>query len=229
MRLTVMMMSLLACASCATTPYSTNETVRYVRGRPGAFQKECEFRLHDTEDGRTITSETWRGSTTLKLFARYDQRDQLAFAEVELRKDGRKWRTVAHVVDGRATVVRGGQPAQEFDVPAGVIVTSAPDWTDTFLLCRRYDREQGGKQEFVALWIHAQRPAMRLTLTIERVGAAGDLDRYVIHLRGNSPYTAWADRTGKMVKLAHLPFKEGATNHLLLEGHEAAAHPLRPN
>ena len=135
------------------------------------------------------------------------------------------------MADGKATVERPGQKAQEFEVSPGVIVTSAPDWTDTFVLCRRYDRAKGGKQSFPGLWIHPEQAAHAPVFAIERTGEdkvehAGKelkLGRYTIWLRGNSRYTAWADDAGRMIKLLPLPSKDGATNWLVLDGYEKSA------
>jgi hypothetical protein len=132
------------------------------------------------------------------------------------------------VADGKARVKRPDAEAQEFDAPKGVIVTSAPDWTDTFRLCRLADRAKSGPQEFPGLWIHPTQPAQRLTFTIERTGEAAienlKLDRYAIRLRGNSAYVAWADAKGRMIKLVS---KDGGTE-LYLEGFEAPAGSLKP-
>jgi hypothetical protein len=125
---------------------------------------------------------------------------------------------------------------QELDIPKGVLVTSAPDWTDTFLLCRRYDRKKAGKQSFTGLWIHPTQPAQLLPFSIERDGSdkvevAGktmELDRFSIRIRGPNPYLAWADDNGTMVKLLPLPYREGMLNWLMLEGQELTAARLRP-
>ena len=118
-------------------------------------------------------------------------------------------------------------------MPKGVIVTSAPDWTDTWLLCRYYDRPKGGKQEFAALWIHPEQPAQRLNFSIERVGKQTiehngkkqELDRFTIRIRNNSEYIAWADDQGRMIKLMS---KNNAGTDLVLEGYEKSAAKLRP-
>src|SRR5262249_56377066 len=116
-------------------------------------------------------------------------------------------RAVADRGRGRAAVRRRGKPPELFGVPAGVIVTSAPDWTDIFLLCRRYDRKAGGKQKFTGLWIHPKQPPQLLPFTIERVGAEEiehegktmELDRFVIGIRGPNPYIACVDSSGTLV------------------------------
>jgi hypothetical protein len=138
------------------------------------------------------------------------------------------------VSEGKARVQRAGQKAQEFEVPPGVIVTSAPDWTDAILLCRRYDRAKGGKQSFPGLWIHPEQPGQRLPFAIDRTGEdtvedAGKklkLARYTIWLRGNSSYTVWADETGRLIRLVPLATKEGAPTGLVLDGYEKWSWPL---
>ena len=53
------------------------------------------------------------------------------------------------------------------------------------------------------------------------------MERLSIRLRGNSPYVAWVDLAGRMIKLASLPFDAGSTV-LVLEGFEDSAAALRP-
>jgi hypothetical protein len=160
----------------------------------------------------------------------------LRSAAATLGGDGMKKTATVVVADGKAEVLRGALPDQDFDVPKGVIVTSAPDWTDTFLLCQRYDPLKGGKQSFPGLWIHPEQASQRLTFAIERIGDAAiehagkkqKLDHYTIRLRGNSAYAAWADAHGLMIKLVPLLFKEGATNWLVLDGYEKSTATLWP-
>jgi hypothetical protein len=212
------------------------ETVRYVRPSGAGTAFECAITVKRTRTGSSVESVTERGKVRLTVSARYDDRDRLTAAEATLgRGDGAKTATVA-VVEGKATVKRDGQAAQEFDVPPGTIVTSAPDWTDTVLLCRRYDRTKGGKQSFPGLWIHPEQAGQRLTFAIERAGQDSidradnklKLDRYTIWLRGNSQYAAWADETGRMIKLVPLPYKEKAANWLVAEGYQKPAAGLWP-
>jgi hypothetical protein len=207
------------------------ESVRYLRPSGKEFVFECEFTLRKTKEGSSIESTTVRAKTRLTVSARFDDRDRLTAAEAMLVTGDQKKSATVTVSDGKATVQRPGQKPQEFEVPPGVIVTSAPDWTDTFLLCRRYDRTKGGKQSFPGLWIHPEQAAQRLTFAIERTGEdkvehAGKelrLGQYTIWLRGNSRYAAWADDAGRMIKLLPLPAKEGATNWLVFEGYEKSA------
>ena len=110
------------------------------------------------------------------------------------------------------------------------VVTTAPDWTDIFLLARRYDRKKAGKQEFQGLWIHPSQPHRLLTFTIERQGAdeiqpSGRkmiLDRFQITLRSGG-YIVWADSAGRVYKL--MPPKKPAAA-VVLEGFEESTRGL---
>lgn len=206
----------------------TVEKARYLRPAGAKFETECEFTRTRTKTATAIESVTSRGKTKLTVTARYDDQDTLTAAEAILLEGDKKRIATVTVAGGKAMVKRDGQPAQEFDVPKGVIVTSAPDWTDVWMLCRRYHRTKGGKQEFAGLWIHPVQPSQRLTFAIERTGKKQDLDQYKIWLRGNSSYAAWADSKGELIKLVPLPYKDGATNWLVREGHEKSTAQLRP-
>ena len=212
----------------------TVETLRYVRPAGKKFVSECKMTLRKNQSGWSIESTTDRGKTRLTVSSQYDRHDRLSGARAELVREGTSQHVTVTVSDGKARV-RAVREAT-FDVPPGVIVTSAPDWTDTVLLCRRYDRKMGGSQSFAGLWIHPAQASQRLVFTIERTGQdtipiAGKrqvLDRFLIRLRGNSRYAAWADENGKMIKLVPLPYQESASNWLVLEGYEETASGLRP-
>jgi hypothetical protein len=213
---------------------NVSEKFRYLRPTSTGTTTECIFTIRGGAEGWSIQSITERGKGRLDLTAAFDRKNRLTSAEVAwiLEEKGKKAKV--SVAGGKARVQREGKDAQEFDVPAGVIVTSAPDWTDTFLLCRRYDRRKAGKQSFPGLWIHPLQDARRLTFHIERTGSgaiehAGKklvLDRFLIRLRNNSGYAAWADEKGLMIKLHALPFRAG-TDMLVLEGFEKSAATLR--
>jgi hypothetical protein len=220
----------------AALPQKSEDKLRYLRLGQKEPSIECEFKFQRNDAGWSIQSTTQRRPISLTVSSQYDKDNRLTTADAVLAKGDEKKATLVQIVDGKAKVKREGQEVQEFDVPPGVIVTSAPDWTDTFLLCQRYDRAKGGKQEFAALWIHVEQPAQRLTFTIEKTGADSiehegkkvELDRYAIRIRGNSSYVAWADAKGRMIKLAGLPFKEGQSVELVLDGYEKSAAKLRP-
>lgn len=227
---------LLFCMTVAAVPGENDDKVRYLRLLPDKSATECVFTMQQGEKGWNIVSVTERGDTKMTVTARYGARSALGSAEATLTKGEQTMAARVEVADGKATVKRAGQDAQQFEVPKGVIVTSAPDWTDTFLLCRHYDRPKGGKQEFTGLWIHPEQPAQRLTFSIEKVGTDAiehegkklELDRHTIHIRNNSEYAAWTDGKGRMVKLISLPFKENAGTEVVLAGYEKSAARLRP-
>ena len=202
---------LLALAACrAAGPPVQPEVVRYARITPRGAVPECTFTVRPERFGWSIRSVTGR----LTVEASYDSADRLVQASAELAGGG----TARVEVSGdRLKVIRSGQPAQEFDGAPGIIVTSAPDWADTFRICRLWKRSVRGRQEFPGLWIHPVQPAQRLTFTAERIGSDGNLDQLSIRLRGNSAYVAWVDEAGRMIKLTALPVKEGSTVLVLEE------------
>jgi hypothetical protein len=228
--------SLFLALSLQAAPIPKDEQARYLRGPWEKPETESLFTLKSDDRGRSIISVTERGAMKMTVTARYDSRDQLLSAEAVLKQGEQRCAVVVEVKDGKARVKRERHEAQEFEVPAGVIVTSAPDWSDTFLLCRRHDRSRAGKQEFPALWIHPEQPAQRLTFSIERVGSDTiehegrkiELTRQLLHIRNNSTYAAWTDGTGRMVKLMSLPAKAKGGTELLLAGYEKSAVKLRP-
>jgi hypothetical protein len=216
---------------------SGEEKLRLLRLSAKGATVECDVTIQRGTNGWSIESATKRGTLSLKVAARYDKDDRLAAASALLTKPKEKAAVAVEIVEGKARVKRPGKPAQELDAPQGVIVTSAPDWTDTLLLCRRYDRAKGGKQEFAALWIHPEQEAQRLTLSIERLGGDQiehdgqklELNRFAIRLRGNSLYTAWADAKGRMIKLIPGPAtaNKAPDYELVLDSFEKSATTLR--
>lgn len=212
-----------------------SETMRYVRSSGDKFVTECKFLIARQESGWTITSSTDRGTLQMEVETRYDAMDRPTAARAVVTILGKTSTVNVKFKDGKATVERAGLAPVEFDAPRGTIVTSAPDWSDVFLLCRRYDRQRKGKQEFPALWIHPTDAPQRLTFSIELQGAdmvvhygnKVELGRYMIRIRKNSGYLAWADAQGRMVRLIPLPAKDTATG-LTLEGYEKSASGLRP-
>lgn len=213
----------------------TVERAKYLRPTGDGLVLEWIMLHQRSDDKRIFIARSKRGKSSLKVEAVYD-REMLIEARVGFFEDMQKPLANVGVKDGKAKVLRKDQPAQEFDVPAGVIVTSAPDWTDAWMLCRRYESAKKGKQEFAGLWIHPVEPAQRLTFSIERQGDAviehdgkkQKLGRFTIRLRGNSAYAVWADEQGKMIKLVPLPYKDGAQNWIVLEGYEKSTAGLRP-
>lgn len=224
-------LAILALAGCRAGPPPTvgPENVRYLRVTPRGAVPECTFAIDRRADGWAISSVTG----ALTVTARYDAAQRLVEAAARL---GAGEPARVETAAGRTKVLRPGQAAQDFDAPPGIIVTSAPDWTDTFRLCRLWDRAREGRQEFPGLWIHPEKPAQRLTFSAERTGrdeirtgsGALALDRLSIRIRGNSAYMAWVDPAGRMIKLVSLPFGGGSVV-LVLEGFEGPAATLRPD
>jgi hypothetical protein len=220
--------------SAAGTP-PAREAVRYVRPSGDTFATECEFVLARNKVGWTLTSTTYRSGLRMEVVSRYDPEDRLIGAKAVLTaRDNARTATVT-VKDGKAIVRREGQESRDFDTPKGIIVTSAPDWSDVFLLCRRYDVKRKGKQVFPALWIHPTAAPQRLTFTVEWQGTDAivhdgrrvELYRLAIRIRDNSAYVAWADAQGGMVRLIPLPAKATAPG-LTRAGFEKAAAGLAP-
>jgi hypothetical protein len=211
------------------------ETVCYLRAAGEKFATECKFQITRQQSGWTITGRTDRGNVKMEVETRYDENDQPISARVVLTTDDTSKTARVVVKDRKATVEREGKALELFDAPKGTIVTSAPDWTDVFLLCRRYDGKRKGIQESAALWIHPTQPPQRLTFSIELQGSDViehdakkiELSRYGIVIRGGSRYAAWADAHGRMIRLMPLPFK-GERSGLTLEGYEKSAAGLSP-
>lgn len=218
-------LGLLLAASCRSTPPQAREQVRYLRQTARGLQPECRFELEPEPEGWTIRSYTGKFS----VIARYGAGDEFLEALAAL---GTGEPVLVSAAAGRARVLRIGQPDQVFDVPPDVILTSAPDWSDVFRMARRWSRHGPARQEFPGLWIHPVLPAQRLTFRAERLGVdvldGLPLERLRIHLRGDSPYLAWVDPAGRLIKLLSLPFT-GAGTVLLLEGFEASASRLKPD
>jgi hypothetical protein len=189
--------------------------------------------MRPSKDGTVITSVTGREKSNLTLVARFDSDNRLVEATVTTERGDEKQSASVAVTDGKAGVTRHNGENTELDCPRGVLVTSAPDWTDAFLMTRRYDRARGGKQEFAGLWIHPTQQPLRPTFTITRQGEdtvehQGEtvrLDRYAITLRGGSRYVGWSDAKGRLTKLVPESAPRGG---IVLEGWEKATKSLNP-
>jgi hypothetical protein len=227
-------LSTASCISPLRADEPAAERHRYLRQAKEGVATECTFEIARDAKGWTITSMTDRGATKMAVVSQYDAQDRLLNTSATLTSGKSKTPATVNVADGKATIKRDDANPQQFDVPAGVIVTSAPDWTDVFLLCRRYDKAGKANQEFPALWIHPTQPAQRLTFAIERqgtdsidhAGKKSELTRFLITIRGGSRYAAWADSQGKMIRLIPMPANDPTTG-LTLEGFEKSAASLR--
>lgn len=210
---------------------SSLQETHYVRP---TGDRECTFTVRTEPSDWSIESVTERGRTVMTVASRHASDALVGATATFVRGEERRVARVS-VAGGRATVTRPKGESREFDVPEGVIVTSAPDWTDTFMLCRRYDPAKGGRQEFPGLWIHPDREPFRLTFVVERKGTDDiehggktlSLVRLELRLRGNSRYAAWVDPDGRMVKLVSLPYGEKSTR-LVLEGFRRSTEGLAP-
>ena len=135
------------------------------------------------------------------------------------------------VTGASARVIRASGETMELECPPGVIVTSAPDWTDAVRMVRSYDRDKGGAQEFAGLWIHPTRDPFRLTFRltplaedrVKRNGKDVRLGRFLVQLRGGSRYIAWRDSDGRLVRLVPERSPRGG---IVLEGWEKVAVKL---
>ncbi len=209
----------LLLAGCHAASSTSLEQVRYLRATARGAAPECSFTIAPAGTGWSIASLT--GSLTVE--ARYGAGDDLLDARASLASGAS---ATVGVADGLARVSRPGHPPQEFAVPKDVVVTSAPDWSDVFRIARRWKASGPARQEFAGLWIHPAQPAQRLVFSAERSGVdvldGLRLERLTIRLRGNSPYAAWVDPGGRLIKLVSLPFKPGSTV-LTLEGVDASA------
>lgn len=216
-----------------TSPRSELAIARFVRPSGDEWVFESEIKIERNEDATIITSVTGREKSRLKIVALFDAKHRLLEAKVTTERGEEKQSGRVSVTGEKARVSRHDGQETELDCPPGVIVTSAPDWTDAFLMARRYDRTRGGKQEFAGLWIHPTQQPLRPTFTIAREGEDtveyhGEtvrLDRYAITLRGGSRYVGWSDAKGRLVKLAPESSPRGG---IVLEGWEQATKSLIP-
>ncbi len=188
---------------------STNEVFRYVRPSGDEFVTETEIRLRRDKKGLVVTSATERGQQKLSLVTRFAADQRLQSAEVTVARGEDEQSATVTASDGTARVKRVDGRVTELEIRPGVIVTSAPDWTDAFLLVKQYDADGELKQDFAGLWIHPTREPLLLTFRITRLGvdavkrerAQVELVRFLVELRGGSRYIVWRDGRGRMIRL----------------------------
>jgi HEAT repeat protein len=207
------------------------ETARYLRPAGDRFVPESTIHFREDDNSvRLIVSETDRGSEKLRIVARYSRCQIIDAVVMTAGGKGRRSASAAQELDTARVTWADGR-VQEFLCPDGTIVTSAPDWTDAVLLVQRYDRSEGGRQEFPGLWLHPSQPPLRPTFTIERIGhdtvqrdgVAVMLDRFRIELRGGSRYVAWGNDRGRLVRLISDGMPSGG---IVLAGWEQLAGAL---
>lgn len=230
--------SWLVALSCGSTgldaadKHASSSKVQFLRVSGSEFVKETEIQLSRTKESLAITSSTQRGEQTLTVTSRFDAKNELTSAKVTLRQGKRVQSASVTVTDGIARVVRDGQETNELECPGGVIVTSAPDWTDAFMAVRGYDPQGDTTQKFSGLWIHPTREPLKLALTLTRLGhdsvtmsdKSVNLDRLLLVLRGGSKYVVWRNQQGQLVRL--LPAK--GSGGIVLTGWESATRDLKP-
>ena len=185
------------------------KTMRYVRPAGSEYSVETEITLKRSSEGHSISSVTHRGQTHLSLASVFDAGGHLQSAIVTIVSDGSQQTTKADIAGRMVTVTRSNGRMDELDCPSGIIVTSAPDWTDTFMLMSRYDDKKGEEQRFDGLWIHPTLRPLRLSFTvkyegtdaIEFKGKTQPLERFSIVLRNESRYVAWRNGQRELVRL----------------------------
>jgi hypothetical protein len=219
-------------------------TMMGISGNPGGDTKGLRYLRLDGEqwvpesavtsslepEGTVYVSVTTRASEKMTLTIAHDKKGRLLGAEALLAtKQGKKRASLK--IDGKWGILKRGGVTEQFMLPADVVVTTAPDWSDIFQVLRRYDRARGGKQEFPGFWIHPVQPPRVLTFTVEKLGedtiAVKDrklaLGRYRVTLRSGA-YLVWADAAGLVHKL--MPAGRAAGT-VVLEGFEEATQGLK--
>jgi hypothetical protein len=213
--------------------HESSEVIRYLRVSGSEFIKETEIRLVRTGESLVVTSITQRGEQTLTVTSRFDSNHALTNAKVSLRRGQRTQSAAVSVTNQTARVVRDGKETNELACPGGVIVTSAPDWTDSFMAVRRYDLNGSTTQTFPGLWIHPTSKPLELTIRLTRLGhdsvmlgqKTEKLDRFLLVLRGGSRYVAWRNQQGQLVRL--VPAMKGSGG-IVLTGWGLATRVLKP-
>lgn len=226
-----MLIPFLAVAGFIVADVDSEQTLRYLRRAKDKHVLESLVTTSTKGKIKTYTSVTDRGSEKLTLTVRFDD-SKLTGAEVVQEQDAKKNTASLTCGDASAKLQRGENAEELRDVGSDTIVTSAPDWSDIFLLVQRYNAARAGKQEYPGLWIHPVKATLRLRFSVERLGKdtlrskdkALELDRYRIRLRSGD-YLVWADSSHRVIKLvpAGAPMAE-----VVLEGFEESAQILRP-
>jgi hypothetical protein len=205
------------------------ERLQYLRASADGFVPESTIQFRNERDSkRLVVSRTDRGAERLDIVARFEPDGRMVDAVVTTQRGFDRQSASAIKQRDTVRVTRADGSVLQLDCPDSVIITSAPDWTDAVLLVKRYDHQQGGRQEYSGLWIHPVQEPLSLRLTIERVGndvvqqkgTEVRLDRYLIVLRGGSRYVAWGDAQAQLVRL----MSEGRpASGIVLAGWETSA------
>jgi hypothetical protein len=209
-------------------------TLHYVRPRGERFVRESEVTGLSARPG-TYISRTFRGrgKTTLKIHHGKDGTVRKASVThvPNAEAEPTAGQTASLEITGDKARLRQGDKVAECEVPAGAVVTTAPDWSDIFQVILRYDKRKGGKQSFPGLWIHPTQAHRLLTFTVEKVGSdvvvidgkKETLTRYLVRLR-SGPYKVWARKDRRVVKI--LP-AGGRAMPVILDGYQEATRALK--
>jgi hypothetical protein len=217
----------------AADKHQSPEIFQFLRPSGSEFVKETKIRLLRTDEGSVVTSITQRGEQTLTVTSRFDSKHRLTSAKVKMRQGERSQFAEVRVTGQTAHVVRDSKETSELACPVGVIVTSAPDWTDAFMAVQRFDLTGTPTQEFPGLWIHPTRKPLELTIKLTRLGKDSvtlgkkteALDRFLLELRGGSRYVVWRNQQGQLVRLVAAMQGSGG---IVLSGWELATRSLKP-
>lgn len=224
------LLPILVCV-CQPGPASAEFNLEYVRPAGDKFVLESAVTLRKTAEGFLYESVTHRPNVKMTLKLRFNAKQVLQTAELEQETDGGKLPAKVTFDKKTAMVTRPGQKGLQLNLAAeAVLATTAPDWSDIFLVLRRYDQKLGGKQEFVGVWFHPINPPGGRAFVVEELGkdaiAAGDkkltLGRYRVQLRSGA-YLVWADAEGKVYKLMPPGQPQSA---VILKGQEKATAGL---
>ena len=209
----------------------TVEKLRYVKPVRGRFVLETEITIARNTQGTNYTSVTRRGMRQLTVHSRFDKKRRLVDAQVTLKTDSGTQTASAKARGKTVSIKKQDGAIVEFKCPPGVIVTSAPDWTDAILCTRAFDNRKGKTQQFAGLWIHPTRQPLRLTFTLtldgtqrlRNQGTPQDVERFTLTLRGGSRYVVWRNQQRQLVRLA--PSKT-PSQAIFLAGWERASFKL---
>jgi hypothetical protein len=206
-------------------------TLRYVRTTKNGVAPECVLTISTKGTRKEWLSVTDRATEKMTLRVAWIE-ESLVVAKVIHETAGGKKVALLERENGETTLTKNDRTEKLDAVPPQAVVTTAPDWTDIFLMIERYDRAKGGKQEFAGVWIHPEKATLRLTFSAERTGSATimvkgkpvTLDRFRIRLRSGE-YAVWANAERRVVRLQAA---SGTAPAVLLEGFEEATRMLMP-
>ena len=227
------LLTCIATSLPAADPHKSSTTVRYLKVSAGTFAPETEIQVTQTSHGIVVTSTTRRRAQRLTVRSRFDAQNKLTGARVTLQRGPAAQSAEVRVAGRTAHVARQGKKPDKLACPVGVIVTSAPDWTDSFMAVGRYDPAGRATQKFAGLWIHPTRDPLELTFTLTRIGhdvvTRGPrdvrLDRLSLVLRAASRYVVWRNPQGQLVRLVPATKADGG---IVLTGWERATRDLQP-